>query len=324
MKKARGRQTGNALLRDHYQEVTDRVIAALEKGRKPWENPWDKELAAMTAPFNAVTGKRYRGINTVVMSLDERVWSTGDPRWCSYRQAAEKGWQVRKGQKATTVFFYRKVTKKGESENDEDSTFFVLKSYPVFHASQIDGISAYEPPSVADAPWRTPDSALLILENSGAEIRTGGDRAYYSLTHDHIQMPHLSTFRSPEAWAATVLHELGHWTGHQSRLDRNLAGKGDRISYAREELRAELASVFICSELGIPSHLENHASYLGSWLQALQGDKKEIFRASADAQRIADYCLNFHPDYVKETAPEEANEAAPDAEIPAPGMSAAA
>ncbi|SOE01530.1 ArdC family protein [Caenispirillum bisanense] len=287
---------------DHYQIVTDRIIAALEAGTPPWRKPWDAGKAAMTGPLNAVTGHRYRGINVLLLGMDPKAWETGDPRWCSYKQAQDKGWQVRKGEKASTVFFFKTVEVENRDRVDdngdpEKAVVPVLRSYPVFHASQIEGIPAYEPPTIGDAPWRRPEAVETILANSGVSLRVGGDKAFYSPSTDHIQLPPDGTFSSVQAWAATAMHELGHATGHPSRLDRDLRNRFGSRAYAQEELRAELASAFMAAELGIPAELEQHASYIGSWLETLKQDKREIFRAAADAQRAADWCLTCHPDY---------------------------
>lgn len=299
MAKAKAKKDNTFVPTDHYEVVTERLIKIMESGRKPWEKPWDDDkagLMSLTAPLNATTGKRYRGINLVVLLSDDKAVTTGDPRWCSYKQATDAGWQVRKGEKSTTVFFYRKVTKKAEAGDEEDNSFFVMRSFPVFHASQIEGIPAYEPPIIAE-DFNAPEAAQVILDNSGADFRIGGSKAFYSPSKDFIQMPPGQAFKSPENWAQTSLHELAHWTSHADRLNRKFGSRvGDRKAYAREELRAELASVFVSTELSLAGEIENHASYLASWLEVLKGDKKEIFNAAADAQRIADFCLKFHPE----------------------------
>ena len=176
----------------------------------------------------------------------------------------------------------------------------VLKHYAVFHASQIEGIPAYQAPTVEAAPWTRPEAAEIIMKNSGAVVRIGGDRAFYSPVTDHIQIPPDHAFAGPEEFAAASLHELAHWTGHPSRLNRDLEHRFGSAAYAMEELRAELASAFVANELGIPTDIPQHASYIASWIKPLKDDKREIFRAAADAQRIASMELGFHPDYAAE------------------------
>jgi antirestriction protein ArdC len=226
-----------------------------------------------------------------------RAFQSGDPRWMPYQQAHEKHWQVRKGEKATTIFFAKPYEVEDDEAEDGRKTIRVLKHYAVFHASQIDGIAAHKAPGVEEAPWTRPESTDIILKNSGAVIRIGGDRAFYSPTTDHIQLPPENAFCGPPEFAATAMHELGHWSGHSTRLNRDMQHRFGSAGYAMEELRAELASAFIASELGIPTDIPQHASYLADWIKPLKDDKREIFRAAADAQRIADMLLGFHPEY---------------------------
>ena len=284
--------------RDPMQEFADRIVSELEKGVKPWMRPWDPDKAGgPQAPFNPVTGKHYHGVNVLILGMDIRAFESGDPRWMTYQQAQEKCWQVRKGERSTTIFFAKPHEIDDEEIEDGRKTIRVLKHYAVFHASQIDGIPAYNAPSVEEAPWTRPEPADIILKNSGAVVRIGGDRAFYSPSTDHIQLPPEHAFRGPPEFAATALHELGHWTGHSSRLNRPLQSRFGSAAYAMEELRAELASAFVAAELGIPADIPHHASYIANWIKPLKDDKREIFRAAADAQRIVDMELGFHPDY---------------------------
>lgn len=304
--------------RDHYQEVTDRIVAALEAGTRPWQQPW--ENGAPGAPVNATTGRRYHGINTLILTMTSFALG-GDPRFCSYKQAADRGWQVRKGERGTTVFFFKRmlVEDRDAAADAEDRTkaFPLLRAYTVFCGSQIDGIPAYVAPDARELPWCRPEAADLILANSKAVVRLGGDRAFYSPSLDTIQLPEPASFRSPQDFAATALHEAAHWSGAPHRLDRDLTARFGSAAYAQEELRAELASVFIGAELGLPCDIPNHASYVASWARKLREDKREIFRAAADAQRIADYLLAFHPDY----AAAEGASPAPDGEVGSEGES---
>jgi antirestriction protein ArdC len=287
--------------RDAMQEFADRIVAELEKGVKPWVRPWDPAKAGgPQAPFNPATGKRYHGINVLILGMDVRAFQTGDPRWMTYQQAQEKKWQVRKGEKSTTIFFSKPYEVEDDETEDGKKTVRVLKHYAVFHASQVDGIPEYRAPGIEEVPWTRPEAADIILKNSGAIIRIGGDRAFYSPSTDHIQLPPESAFRGPPEFATTALHELGHRTGHPSRLNRDMQSRFGSAGYAMEELRAELASAFVASELGIPTDIPQHASYIGHWMKPLKDHKREIFRAAADAQKIADMVLGFHPEYAAE------------------------
>jgi antirestriction protein ArdC len=298
--------------RDHYQEVTDKIVAALEAGTRPWRQPWKSGSPGM--PINAATGRPYHGINVLLLAMTSFALG-GDPRFCSYKQAADRGWQVRKGERGTTVFFFKRmvVEDRSAAPDAEDRTKAIpmLRAYTVFNGSQIEGIPGYVAPDVADAPWRRPEAADIILANSNAVIRFGGDRAFYSPSLDFIQLPQPADFESPEAFASTALHEAGHWSGHKDRLDRDLTGRFGSVGYAQEELRAELASVFLGKVLDIPCDIPNHADYIASWAVKLKENKREIFRAASDAQQIADYLLAFHPAYASAAESDTSGETSP-------------
>ena len=296
--------------RDHYQELNDRVIAALEAGVAPWRRPWDPNACgASTTPVNAVTGHRYRGVNLFVLSMSPLAFTSGDPRWCSYRQAGARGWQVRKGEKATPVYFYKpiEIEDKAADSDRETRRIPMLRTFSVFHASQIDGVPALEPrTAMKTVPERVKD-VELIIEASGVPVRIGGERAFYSPLLDVIQMPPDEAFHGPEERAVVVLHELAHASGHPTRLNRDLSGRFGSVLYAKEEVRAELTSVAVGSMIGLPCDIPAHASYLDTWIAVLKQDRREIFHAMAEAQRMADYILGFHPDYAE--TPSESSDA---------------
>jgi len=305
-KSAHRYQQSGHMPRDLYTEVTDRVIAALEAGTPPWRKPWSTPgNASPVTPRNAVTGTRYRGINVLSLSMSALACASCDPRWATYKQAADHGWQVRKGERGTTAYFFKQLEVAGtrdDAEQDPEAAtrrIPLLRAFTLFHASQIDGIPPFTAPTDAEAPWRAPDAAETIVANSGVTVRTGGDRAYYAPASDHIQMPPRNAFRSAEAWGSTILHEAAHSTSHPLRLNRALHNASfGSPEYAREELRAELSQLNLCAELGIGDcEFSNGAAYVASWVAALRSDRKEIFRAAAEAQRIADYLLAFHLDY---------------------------
>ena len=291
--------------RDHYAEVTEQIIAALEAGTPPWRRPWDADKAGgPTMPCNATTGMRYRGINTLVLGMSPLAFASGDPRWATYKQAADRGWQVREGSRGTPAYFFKRteVKDKSASSDDEDGTKRIplLRAFTLFHASQIEGVPDFVPPTVEEAPWRAPEATETIVANSQAVVRIGGDRAFYSASTDHIQMPPREAFHSASGWRSTILHELAHWSGAASRLNRDLRNGFGSHDYAREELKAEIAMCQIAAELNLEDcDFTNSASYLASWLAKLRSDRKEIFRAAAAAQRIADYLLGFHPDWAE-------------------------
>jgi antirestriction protein ArdC len=236
-----------------------------------------------------------------VLGMSPLAITSGDPRWCIYRQAAARGWQVRKGEKATPVYFYKpvEIEDKTADSGRETRCIPMLRMFSVFHASQIDGVPALTLPTASKTvPERVKD-VELIIEASGVPVRIGGNRAFYSPALDVIQMPPDEAFHGPEARAAVVLHELAHASGHPTRLNRDLSGGFGSVPYAKEELRAELTSVAVGSMIGLPCDIPNHASYLQFWIAVLKQDRREIFHAAAEAQRMADYILGFHPEYVE-------------------------
>lgn len=283
--------------RDIHAEITAQIIAALEAGTPPWRRPWGNGFGP-ALPRNAVSGHRYRGVNALLLAWHPLALASGDPRWCTYHQAQEKGWQVRKGEKGTAIIFFKKIEidDDRDGEDNADPRFIpLIRTFVVFHASQMDGIPAWTKPAAPEQSWQTPEIVKAMLIASGVGLLIGGAEASYSLARDLIRLPPERLFRSPESWAATALHELAHATGHPSRLDREMPREYGSPAYAMEELRAELASAFVCAELGLPTELEQHASYIGGWLEALTHDKREVFRAAAVAQGIADWVLALIP-----------------------------
>jgi antirestriction protein ArdC len=291
--------------RDHHQELTDKIIVALGAGTAPWRRPWDKTACGgATAPVNAATGHRYRGINLFVLGMSPLAFASNDPRWCTYRQAGARGWRVRKGEKATPVYFYKPIEIEDQTSDGgrETRRIPMLRTFSVFHASQIDGIPELAPAVGTKAVAERIEDVEIIVRASGVPVRIGGDQAFYNRTFDFIQLPPDEAFHSPELRAATLFHELAHASGHASRLNRDLSGGFGSASYAKEELRAELASCAIGSMIGLPCDVPNHATYVQSWIGVLKQDRREIFRAAAEAQRIADYILGSHLDYAERAA----------------------
>jgi antirestriction protein ArdC len=286
--------------RDLRQEVTDSIIAALEKGVAPWQKPWHP--GAFEMPHNPTTGKSYRGGNAIHLMAVGMRNCYEDPRWLTYRQAQEKGWQVRRGEKGTQIEFWqfpdaesapRETLREdaGDSRNDR----LIYRVYTVFNARQIDGIPAHAPRLRQE--WEIAQSAESILQHNGARIyHDQADRAFYNRRSDTIHLPPRSAFKSAGNYYGTALHEAAHASGHPSRLNRETLNESYRfgdVAYAKEELRAELASVFLMAERGIPHNPDRHAAYLGSWINALKQDKHEIFRAARDAHRAADFLITL-------------------------------
>jgi antirestriction protein ArdC len=284
--------------RDHRQEVTDSIIAMLEKGLAPWQKPW--EGAAM--PFNPTTEKPYRGGNTLHLMATALSRGYEDPRWMTYKQAAERGWQVRKGERGTHIEYWeakdqsrRESTEpdQGGATKDKSDRRLIHRVFTVFNAKQIEGVPVYTRPE--RSVFEAVQSGERILTNSGARIaHDQGDRSFYNRLADSIHLPPKEAFKDAPGYYGTALHELAHWTGHPSRLNRSTLNDSYRfgdLNYAKEELRAELASVFLAAERGIPHDPVQHAAYVGSWVKALREDKNEVFRAAHDASVATDFVL---------------------------------
>lgn len=307
--------------RNHYSEVTEKIIAAIEAGTPPWRRDWDRVSAASMSgyalPCNAISRRPYRGINRLVLGMDSRVVDSGDPRFLTFEQSRSNNWNVRRGEKSSMVYFYKTLEfeQDGSSGQPEETRRIpFLKAIPVFHASQISGIPVWNKAAIIAPPWKSIEAVDVISESYGIQIDHHGEQAYYAAIRDRVVVPPKAAFNSAEGYSATLLHELSHASAHFTRLNRYDALQnrfGDKM-YSMEELRAELASAYICGTLGINSSLQNHSSYLSSWIEVLRSDHREIFRAAAEAQRIADYVLERHPEYAKSAEAERhANTARP-------------
>lgn len=275
---------------DLYQQVTDRIVTALEQGTAPWVCPWQRSEID-PAPANAVSGRAYRGINVLLLNLQAFASGFEVNRWLTYRQAQAAGGQVRRGEAGTTVVFFKLHELPDPSADQPGRVVPLLRSFTVFNVAQIDGLPAT--PSVATPqPWDPIGEAEGVLRCSGASIRHGGSRAYYMPAQDCIQLPARAAFAGAADYYGVALHELTHWTGHSSRCDRPLQGRKALDAYAFEELIAEMGAAFLCAHCRLPGQLQ-HASYIASWLKALRDDKRLIFTAASQAQRAADFVLDL-------------------------------
>lgn len=272
---------------DFRQGVTDEVIKLIEAGTAPWIIPW--QTGEIAAAFNPTTNTPYRGGNIIALMCASLRKGYEDPRWMTYRQAAEKGWQVRRGEKSSRIEFFKDEIQE-DKETGEKTLKVTVRHYPVFNAQQIDGIPKLDLPK--KEKWEAIKAGEQIIKKSGAVIEYGGDSAYYERSRDHIQLPKRENFFNAAMFYSTACHELAHWTGHKSRLNRaTLMCNRTSEDYAKEELVAELASLFLSAETGLPFDPSQHASYIKSWLRALKKDKNEIFRAASAASKAADYLL---------------------------------
>ena len=282
---------------DVYSRITAQIMASLAKGVRPWVRPWNAEHAAgrITRPLRH-NGQPYAGINVLSLWTSALAQNFAAPIWMTFRQALELGAHVRKGEKGSLVVYANKIirTETDEATGDEtEREIPFLKGYTVFNVEQVDGLPAHfyakaEPPL---DPLARIERAERFFGAVGAIINHGGNRAFYRPAIDTIQLPPFESFRDADSYYATLAHELTHWTGSKPRLARDFGGKRfGSEGYAMEELVAELGAAFLCADLELALEArEDHAAYIGNWLEALAKDSRAVFTAAAHAQRAADF-----------------------------------
>lgn len=274
--------------RETYARVTAQVVAAMQSGVLPWRRPWRtiREAGGATMPCNAVTRRCYRGANTVVL------WHRGDSdmRYLTYRQAQARGGYVRKGEHGTKVFFWQSRDLRTTDDDGVDHVRrgLLVREYVVFNVAQCDGLSLPAAPVVDHSVAPTVEQ---FRQKIGAVLRTGGDQAFFNVAGDYVNMPARGAFTSDDAYTATAFHEFTHWSGHASRLAREFGARFGDHAYACEELVAELGAAYLCAHYGVDGGLEQHASYLKSWLAGLSADPGYMITAASKAQAAADYLI---------------------------------
>ena len=283
--------------KDVYQTITDRIVADLESGTRPWLKPWSVEHAAgrITRPLRA-NGIPYQGIN--VLMLWEAALSNdyAAPIWMTFKQAIDLGAHVRKGEKGNLVVYADRIKRKetdAKTGEEIEAEIPFMKGYTVFNVEQIDGLPEhfYAKPMPRSSEIQRITCAEAFFSATRAEIHHGGNRACYVTSQDRIDLPPFEAFRDAESYYATLAHETVHWTRHASRLNREFGRKrwGDE-GYAMEELVAELGSAFLSADLDLaPDIRDDHAAYIDGWLTVLKRDKRAIFTAASYAQRAADF-----------------------------------
>ncbi|TKI07546.1 ArdC family protein [Martelella alba] len=274
---------------DIYQTVTDSIIAALEAGVKPWFCPWRRVPGMSGLPSNYATGVAYSGMNIMLLWCSASKQGFSDPRWMTYKQAQAEGGQVRKGERGTTAIFYSTLEK--ENDAGEIEHIPMLKTFIVFNVEQIDGLPLT---TEAVSPVETFDplpQAENLFRNCGANIIEKGQNAFFRPSTDEVWLPERRLFADAANFYATGLHELVHWSGAKSRLNREMKGKFGSEDYAFEELIAELGSAFLMADLGIVGEVQ-HESYIASWLKALKNDKRYIFKAASAASKAHRYLMD--------------------------------
>lgn len=311
---------------DFRQRLTTKLIESIEENEGlPWQQGWDN---IATRPFNPGTGTKYKGGNVVNLLVEQAQRGSDDPRWMTLKQANDAGYSIRKGAKAAYVEYWdfgqpqqlRKpnVSEQGieinrdetQSNADEEKLEEARRKPRVFFATVFNGSDIVGIPELKrEISWKPNTLAEKLIASTGAEIvhaavsRAGFgevvNKAYYSHANDKIVVPLRENFKSDGDYYATVLHELAHWTGHHTRLDRRAPDEKKPFGspeYAKEELRAEIASMFLTSMVGVEGTVQNHAKYISGWLDSLKGDKHEIFRAARDAEKIIDHIFSYAPE----------------------------
>lgn len=281
---------------DVYARVTERIITTLEAGTRPWLKPWSTPQGGSAIMPLRGNGTPYRGINVLLLWGEAMDKGYACNTWMTYKQAEERGAQVRKGEKGSMVVYADRAstTETNDKGEEVERAFAFMKAYTVFNVEQIDGLpeSSYAKPDVREEGQvlEAIAEAERFFEKTGATFRHGGNRAFYTTGGDFIQLPPLQAFHDAESYTATKAHELVHWTGNETRLARTFGKRFGDQAYAFEELVAELGSAFLCAVLGItPEPREDHAAYLANWLKVLKEDKRAIFSAAAHAQRAVDF-----------------------------------
>ncbi|QCQ99139.1 ArdC family protein [Brevundimonas sp. SGAir0440] len=278
---------------DIYQTVTDSIVAMLENGVRPWAPQWEAGSCGLPAIPTRANGEAYRGINVALLWGAAEMKGYRHHTWMTFNQAKELGGCVRKGEKSSPVIYWGSYSK--EDETGEEETRLFAKGYAVFNVEQIDHLPErfYEAAPVAATAERIKLADQWAV-GTGAEIRHGGAKAFFSPKSDHVQMPPLEAFYEREAYYATLAHELTHWSGAKARLDRQFGKRFGDKAYAFEELVAEMGAAFAMARLGIAVEpREDHASYLASWLKVLKSDKRAMFTAASKAQAACDFLFDL-------------------------------
>jgi antirestriction protein ArdC len=282
---------------DIYTRITNQIVSRLEKGVRPWVRPWNAEHAArrISRPLRH-NGKPYSGINVLSLWASAMAQNFAAPIWMTFKQASELDAHIRKGEKGSLVVYADSITRKetdGKTGDEIDREIPFLKGYTVFNVEQIDGLP--EVYYAKAAPTLDPVARIDHAENFfaalGATIRHGGNRAFYRIAADAIQMPAFESFQDADSYYATLAHECTHWSGSKTRLDRDFGGhRFGSEGYAVEELVAELGAAFLCADLELALEpREDHASYIATWLKVLAADNRAVFTAAAHAQRAVEF-----------------------------------
>ena len=295
---------------DYHTDFAAKIKDQIEQGVAPWQKPW--KPGERRLPENVATKKPYRGGNSVYLSVTQTAKGYSDNRWATYKQIKDMGGQVRTGEKATPVLFYKfdddRTAQQPSGAPDPEQTGQtpdgahertrppMVRCYHVFNVEQADGLKLERRTDEPQPEWQSHHAAELVIRESGVAVtHERGDRAFYNLQTDRVTLPERDQFASANGYYQTAMHELGHATGHPDRMDRETlktgVGNFGSVEYAREELRAEMSAMMTGEQIGIGHDGSRGAAYVEGWLKALEQDSKEIYKAAADAQRISDYLV---------------------------------
>lgn len=288
-------KSGQSEKSDIYQAITDQILTAIEAGTGPVRMPWHQSGGAITRPLNVESGKAYQGINTLALWAGALNGGFATGLWGTYRQWQARGAQVRKGEKASPIVFYKECPSGDDEAPDRAGRRILARASHVFNVAQVDGYAILQPDPSA-MPIDPVEAADRFIRATGAVIEEGGEDAFYRPSTDTITMPDRFRFTgtrtstATEAWYGVLLHECIHWSGAARRLDRVFGERFGDDAYAMEELVAELGAAFLCGDLGISAEPRpDHSAYISHWLQIMKGDRKAVFAAASAARRACDY-----------------------------------
>lgn len=277
-----------------YQTITDQIVEAIEAGAPTYRMPWHRNAATASTPVNAVTSRPYRGLNVFMLGLCAEARGYASGGWATYQQWRERGCQVRKGEKATSVIFWKPIGAEDDTDEVEAARrrACVAKAYHVFNAEQVDGNVPSNIPELPESERIA--AAERFVAAIPARISHGAQMPCYVPCYDEIRMVPFRQFTSAAAYYSVLAHELTHWSGAEARLARDLSRRFGSATYAMEELVAELGAAFIGGQLGLPTEPRtDHAPYIACWLEVLKRDPNAIFAAAGKAQAAADYLSGF-------------------------------